>query len=135
MLEANQMAETRLVATAGHLQAISGLLGHPEQAALHVFAISALARTALESSARAAWLLDPSIDGQTRGLRGMAELIYCYNEEAKYPAPPIQESARRRLADSVAAAESAGFSPVPNRERPEILEARVLVPPMQSRLN
>jgi hypothetical protein len=49
----------------------------------------------------------------------MAEIVHCFNEEAKYPASPIQESAKRRMAEYVAAAESAGFSPVPNRDRPE----------------
>ena len=119
ILEAGQMAETRLVATAGHLQALGSLLERPDQAAFGVFAISGLARTALELSARAAWLLDPRIDGWTRGLRGMAEMLYSFSEEAKYPAPPIQESARRRLAKYVAAAESAGLAPAPHRDRPE----------------
>lgn len=71
VLEATQIAEFRLVVTAAHLEGVAALLdlGRPGSS----YAISALSRTALESSARAGWLLDTQVGGRTRGLRGMAE--------------------------------------------------------------
>lgn len=103
VLEAYQMAELRLVATADHLGTVAELLQRAES----VYAVSALARTSLETSARAAWLLDPEIDGRIRGLRGLAEMLHAFREEARYPIPPLQDLARKRVEALVEAAESA----------------------------
>src|SRR5437867_3632881 len=57
VLEAYHMAELRLVAARDHVSSVAQLL----HASDSVFAVSALARTALETSSRSAWLLSPRI--------------------------------------------------------------------------
>jgi hypothetical protein len=117
VLEAYHMAELRLVVTADHVGTLAGLLKNAES----VYAVSALARTALETSARAAWLLDPRIDGLTRGCRGMTELLYAFREEAKYSIPTFHPLVRKRIGGLVAGAESASIEVFRHRHSNEPL--------------
>jgi hypothetical protein len=107
LVEAYSMSESRLVAAGSHLLAAGVLLGHGP---LVRHAICALARTALETSARVAWVLEPGIDGRTRALRGIAELMYAFREESKFPIPAFQDLAKARLQEVIEGAESSGLS-------------------------
>jgi hypothetical protein len=113
LVEAYSISETRLVASAGHLSAVATLL---EDGPERIHAIAALARAALESSARVAWLLDLHLDGRTRGLRSLAELMYVSREESKMPSPAFQDKASARLKELLEGAEASGFEPVRNRK-------------------
>jgi hypothetical protein len=113
--EAFDMAETRLVAASSQLGAASELLPRTDA----VYSVAALARTALETSVRAAWLYDPAVDARPRGLRGMAELLYAFREESKYRIPGAQSHARRRMGELVEGAKAAGLLPSPTEDDPQ----------------
>jgi hypothetical protein len=113
VLEVYTMAETRFVAATSQLEAVAALL---DMGPLMVHAICSLARASLESSARAAWLLDPRIDGTVRGLRGVAELLYVFREEAKMPIRPFREMAIKRLKEVQEGTVAAGFRPTLNKK-------------------
>ncbi|MDP9225316.1 MAG: hypothetical protein M3P18_16025, partial [Actinomycetota bacterium] len=110
VLEAFQMAEWRLVASLDHLATAGSVVHEPES----VYAVAGMARLSIETSARAAWLLDPAIDGRRRGLRSLADLLDGYQWEAKLTLGAATHSTTR-IAELVADAQAAGIPPVMNK--------------------
>ena len=86
-------ADLRLVAGMDHLGALHQLISQGEA----VFALASLARSVMECSARAWWLLDPAIDGHTRILRGLVDRSSGLLGMAQIPEPPIQARAQALL--------------------------------------
>jgi len=110
VLDAFQMAEWRLLASIDHL----GTAGRVLHDDMSLYAVAGLARLSIETSARAAWLLDPKLDGRRRGLRAMTDLLNAYKEEAKIPGAADESTAR--IEDLVADARAAGIDPVMDRK-------------------
>lgn len=75
--QAHSYATTQFAAAFSQADGMATLLEGSEPA-LH--SLEPLARSAVETSSRAGWLLDPSVDADTRALRGMAELIHVARE-------------------------------------------------------
>jgi hypothetical protein len=78
--------------------------------------MSTLARSALETAARARWTLTEDIDERQRCLRGLADLLYAFQEEAAFPFPEMVKQGEVRLTQLLIDAEAAGFPPVRNKK-------------------
>jgi hypothetical protein len=75
-----------------------------------VYSIYTLARTVAEVSARAWWLLDPSIGSGGRAERGLAERIYALTEVGKLPIDGIADHTRGRIVELRRLAQAEGLS-------------------------
>jgi hypothetical protein len=106
VLDAVSIAAFRMAAADDHLLAVSRLVPHPSA----VYSIYTLARTVAEVSARAWWLLDPSIGSGGRAERGLAERIYGITEAGKLPIEGIAEHTRARVAELRRLAQAEGLS-------------------------
>lgn len=74
-----------------------------------VFSDKVLVRSGIEAAARAAWLLDPLIDGRTRAARGINERLYGLGEVKDFASGEelVKQQARRALI--LANAKKAGY--------------------------
>ncbi|MDQ6949055.1 MAG: hypothetical protein M3256_23040 [Actinomycetota bacterium] len=87
-----------------------------------VFAHVVLARAALESCARAAWLAEPGIGVKRRVARGLTERLYSLAEAGKLPGAPDTLERRRMILDE---AERQGFAKKSGRGQPvSLIEPR-----------
>jgi len=66
------------------------------------FVCFTLLRSCLESSSRAAWLLESQLDGVARASRGMVEQAHSVAEAAKLGAPNFDKSVRLRMLEQEA---------------------------------
>jgi hypothetical protein len=106
VLMAYGVAWVRLVAAAEQLRGIGTLLGSEDT---RVFGPASLARTVLETSSRAWWLLEANLSVETRVLRGMTEWLAGWSEVHRMNIPEIQERAARRISEIEASAGALGF--------------------------
>lgn len=91
--EAYSLAEARMVSSMSHMVAIANLIAID----ISVAAPSNLARSALEISSRACWLLASDISTDQRALRGHSERFYGLREMRKLPIKEIKNHAEARL--------------------------------------
>jgi hypothetical protein len=87
------LAQVRLLAAVDHFAAVRELLESPD----FIYAPASLARTALECTGRAWWLLDPEIDVESRVKRGAADRLVSMGELARTPIPEVKAHARERI--------------------------------------
>lgn len=78
--EAYSFADLRVAAAVEQAGALARLLDETGAA----FSAAAVSRTAIENAARAAWLMDPRIDGTARGHRALAELFESRSSDRRF---------------------------------------------------
>jgi hypothetical protein len=101
------IAAMRLLAASDHLDSLARLLGGTPA----VYGPVAVARAALECSARAWWDLDPDLDVRGRVLRGMIDRVVSLVEGSRIPEPTIRQTQTARLAELLSAARDVGLEP------------------------
>ncbi len=106
------VALMRLGAGIDHIQSLVRLLEEPP----NIFGSAGSARTVIETSARAWWLLDPGVDTRTRVARGLSERIANFKEQGRIPIPAIQAHSKKRLDRLVHGLASTGFVVTTNRK-------------------
>lgn len=115
VLDAHSIALLRLSSATEHFEALVRSITDPALA----YGPASLARTALENSARAWWLLDPALDTKMRIARGRTEMISNFRQVARLPLPQAQAWAAARLADVIGDSQQVGFTP--RRQRRAII--------------
>lgn len=120
--EAYSFADLRVAAAAEQTGTLATLLHESES----VFSSATIARTAIENSARAAWLMETRIDGAQRGHRALADLFESRvqdlrlldtlsgkdqhaTEEDRAEFEEMQSGAERRFDEMIVALEEAGI--------------------------
>lgn len=94
--QAHSSALTQIAAALSQLEGVARVLEPPPV----VHCMEPLARSASESAARAAWLLDVTIDTETRARRGMAEQIFTLRQMRRLSSGDLDESIWETLARS-----------------------------------
>lgn len=87
------IASMQMAAAGDHVRSLANLLNEPG-----AYATAAVARAALETAARAFWLLDPAIGVRVRIARGMTLRLHSLRESLKLP---LQDSVRRHVQDRI----------------------------------
>lgn len=113
----------RLFAAEDHLEALARLLEDQSFA----YAPASLARTALETSARAWWLLEPNIGARGRAARAMTERLGSLIKASRFPLPDVRTHQRERIERLLQTAKSLEHEEVRSK-RGKLLGIGVAVP-------
>jgi hypothetical protein len=112
-------AELQLQASADQLMGLVDILTQSEST-LPLFTI---ARSSIEASARALWLLDPTISRDQRAIRGLAETLYSWGEQQRIPDPEGSAENQDLITQALDAARLLGCeltkAPVPQIKEPQ----------------
>lgn len=109
--ECYEIAHLRLVVGRDYLESLERLMQEPP----NVHGVAALVRVLLESSARAWWLLDPSIGVRGRVVRGLMERAISDIEASRLPSADLRSRAEAGVLRTLDEAVSLGFEVRRNR--------------------